>query len=105
MKLDVRGFAFAVANVWAVAGLLCAAVFKVAPGAYTGAANFLLHTDMYRTSRVVGWGELILATFAWWILVAFLAGTSAALYNRSVEGHERRTRRGEVTHIARPVVG
>ena len=104
MKLEVRGFAFAVANVWAVAGLVCAVVFKLAPNAYAGAANFLLHTDMYRTSRVVGWGELIVATFAWWILVALVAGASAALYNRSVGELHERARRG-ATHAARPVAG
>ena len=104
MKLEVRGFAFAVANVWAVAGLLCAVVFKLAPDAYAGAANFLLHTDMYRTSRVVGWGELIVAVFAWWVLAALLAGASAALYNRSVGGLQERGSRG-TTQAARPVAG
>ncbi len=58
MKLDIRRFAIAVATVWAIAGLVCAFAFKTAPAAYTGAANFLLHADMYRVTRAVGWGEL-----------------------------------------------
>ena len=68
--------------VWAIAGFLCAVLFKTAPEAYAGGANFLLHTDMYRTVPTVGWGELMLAVIAWWVLVALLAGVSASLYNR-----------------------
>lgn len=81
MRLDVRRFAVAVATVWAVGSLICAFVFKTAPDAYEGTANFLVHTDMYRAVRTVGWGELLLAVLVWWVIVVVLAGASAALYN------------------------
>ena len=84
MKLNAMKFAMAVASVWATAGLVCAIVYKLAPNAYAGAANFLLHTDMYRATHVVGWGELILAVAVWWVVAAVLAGASAAAYNRAV---------------------
>jgi len=82
MKLDVMKCSIAVASVWAVAGLICAVVYKLAPNAYAGAANFLLHTDMYSATRVVGWGDLLLAVVAWWVIAACLVGASAAVYNR-----------------------
>lgn len=82
MRLDVGRFAVAVATVWAAAGLVCGLVYKAAPAAYAGAANFLLHTDMYGTTRALGWGQLALAVVVWWIVAALLAGASAALYNR-----------------------
>jgi hypothetical protein len=81
MKLNAGKFAMAVASVWAVAGLFCAIVFKAAPEAYARAANFLLHTNMYRPVRTVGWGELVLALVAWWVISAVLAGAAAAAYN------------------------
>jgi hypothetical protein len=84
MKLDAGRFAVAVANVWAAAGLTCALIYKATPEVYARAANFLLHSDMYRATRVVGWGELVLAVVAWWVLAMLLAGGSATLYNRSV---------------------
>lgn len=84
MRLDVGRFAVAVATVWAIAGLVCAFVFKTAPAAYAAGANFLLHSDMYRGDRTVGWGELLVAVLVWWVLVAVLAGASAALYNRLI---------------------
>lgn len=84
MRLDAVRFAVAVANVWAAAGLVCALTYKAAPEAYARAANVLVHSDMYRATRVVGWGEVVLAAVAWWVLAALLAGASATLYNRSV---------------------
>ena len=104
MKLDAQRFAIAVANIWAAAGLLCAVLYKLVPDTYARGANFLLHTDMYRPGRVPGWGELVLAVVAWWVLAALLAGASAALYNRSVGGLQERARRG-TTHAASPVAG
>ena len=84
MKLESGRFAVAVANVWAAVSLICALTYKAAPAAYTGGANFLLHSDMFRATRVVSWGELVLAAVAWWVLAALLAGAAATLYNRSV---------------------
>ena len=89
MRLDAGRFAIAVANTWGVAGLACALIYKTSPESYARAANFLLHSDMYRATRVFGWGELVLAVVAWWVLAAVLAGTSAALYNRSVRAGTR----------------
>ena len=83
MKLDALRFSTAVANVWAMAALFCAIVYKLAPGAYATTANFLLHTDMYHATRVVGWGELILAVVVWWGIVALFAGAAAIMYNRT----------------------
>jgi len=84
MKLDPGRFAIAVANTWGVAGLICALSYKGSPENYARAANFLLHTDMYRATRLVGWEELVLAVVAWWVLAALLAGATAILYNQSV---------------------
>ena len=84
MRLDAVRFAVAAANVWAAAGLVCALIYRVAPEAYARAANVLLHSNMYRATRVVGWGELVLAVAAWWVLAALVVGASATLYNRSV---------------------
>ncbi|HET9327325.1 MAG TPA: DUF5676 family membrane protein [Candidatus Eisenbacteria bacterium] len=84
MKLDTGRFAIAVGTIWAAAGLICGLVYKIAPESYARTANFLLHSDMYRATRVFGWGELALATAAWWFLAAGLAGASAAMYNRSI---------------------
>ena len=100
MKLDVGRFAAAVATVWAAAGLVCAFVFKTAPATYAAGANFLLHTDMYGTARVVGWGELLLAVVVWWVVVAVLAGASAALYNRLIGAGQVSTARGTVRMAA-----
>ena len=106
MKLEVRNFAIAVANVWAGAGLVCAVVFKLAPTAYADGANFLLHTDMYKISRAIGWAEVILAVLAWWVLAALLAGTIAAHYNRLAGAHaEVSQSRRTGTHSARPIAG
>lgn len=84
MKLHTIHFAVAVANVWAIAGLICGLFYKGAPEAYARGANFLLHSDMFTSTRAFGWGELVAATAVWWGLVAVLAGASAALYNRSL---------------------
>ena len=84
LKLDAGRFAIAVANVWAAAALTCAVFYKVAPDSYARVANFLVHTDMFRSTRVFGWGEVAAATVAWWVLVAVLAGASAAAYNRAI---------------------
>lgn len=84
MKLDAGRFAVAVATVWAAAGLVCALVYKAAPEAYARTANFLLHTDMYSATKVLGFRELVLAVVTWWVLAVLLVGASAALYNRSV---------------------
>ena len=84
MKLDAGRFAVAVATAWAAAGLICALIYKAAPEAYARTANFLLHTDMYSATKVLSFGELVLAVVAWWILAVLLVGASAALYNRSV---------------------
>jgi hypothetical protein len=84
MKLDAARFAMAVATTWAVAGLLCGLIYKASPEIYNRGANFLLHSEMYRSTQTLGWGELLLAVVAWWVLVALLTGASAALYNRSV---------------------
>ena len=82
MKLDPGRFAVAIATVWASAGLVCGLIYKAAPETYARAANFLLHTDIYQSTRILGWGELGLAVVAWWTLVALLTGASAALYNQ-----------------------
>ncbi len=82
MKLDAARFAIAVANVWAAAGLICGLFYKAAPAAYARGAHFLLHTDMFMSTRALGWGGLILAVGAWWILAALLAGSAAVAYNR-----------------------
>ena len=100
MKLDGQRFAIAVANVWAASGLLCAILYKLAPDTYARGANFLLHTDMYKPSRVPGWGELILAVVAWWLLAAILAGASAMVYNRSLGSGHRRTRPAPASSVA-----
>jgi hypothetical protein len=63
---------------------MCGLFYKGAPQAYASGANFLLHTDMFTSTRAFGWGELVAATIAWWILAAVLAVTSAGLYNRSL---------------------
>ena len=84
MKLEAGRFAVAVASTWAVAGLICGLIYKVSPQSYNQGANFLLHSEMYRSTQALGWGELLLATAAWWVLVAVLMGVSATLYNRSV---------------------
>lgn len=84
MKLNAMRFAVAVANVWAIAGLICGLFYRGAPQAYARGANFLLHTDMFTSTRAFGWGELVAATVVWWGLVAVLTGASAGLYNRSL---------------------
>jgi hypothetical protein len=81
MKLDARCFSIAFASTWTIGGLLCAWVFKAAPAFYYKAANLLLHSDMYRPGREVGWGELLMALAVWWVLVAGLASAAAVLYN------------------------
>ncbi len=85
MKLDAGRLAMAVANVLAAAGLICAVIYKVAPDAYARGANFLLHTDMYTSTRTFGWGELILAALVWWFLAAIITGAAATFYNHSVK--------------------
>jgi hypothetical protein len=84
MKLNSVRFASAVAHVWAIAGLICGLTYIAAPQSYARAANFLLHSDMFTSTRGFGWGELVAATGAWWGLAFVLAGASASLYNRSV---------------------
>lgn len=105
MTLDARRFAIAVADVWAAAGLLCAVLYKLASGAYARGANVLLHTDMYKPSRVPGWGELVLAVVAWWLLAAILAGASAMVYNRLVTGQRSGTRAAAHGSVASRVAG
>ena len=83
MKLDAGRFAIAVASTFSVAGLICGLIYKASPQSYNRAANALLHTDMYRTLQPLGWGELVLAVVAWWVVVALLTGASVALYNAS----------------------
>ena len=82
MKLDAGRFAVALASVWAVAALVCAVMYKAAPDSYARFANFLVHSDMFQATRAFGWGEVLGAMIAWWVLVAILAGASAAMYNR-----------------------
>lgn len=86
MRLNTVRFAVAVANVWAIAGLICGLFYKGAPQVYARGANFLLHTDMFTATRAFGWGELVAATIVWWILAAVLTSASAGLYNRSLRG-------------------
>ena len=85
MKLNTVRFAVAVANVWAIAGLICGLFYKAAPQAYARGPNFLLHSDMFTSTRAFGWGELVVATVVWWGLAAMLAGASAGLYNKQGE--------------------
>ena len=84
MKIDAGRFAVASASVFSLAGLLCALYYKASPQGYASGANFLLHTDMYSSTRPFEWGELFVAVAAWWVIVAAIVGASAAFYNRMV---------------------
>lgn len=84
MELKAVRFAVAVANVWTIAGLICGLFYKAAPQAYARGANLLLHTDMYTSTRALGWGELASAIVVWWCLIAVLTAASVGLYNRSL---------------------
>ena len=84
MKIVAGKFAVASASVFALAGLLCALYYRTSPQGYASGANFLLHTDMYSSTRPLEWGEMFMAAAAWWMIVAAIVGASAALYNRMV---------------------
>ena len=83
-ELNSIRFAIATATAWSVAGVLCGVFYIVAPEQYAAGANFLLHSDMFTSTRALGWPGLVGATAVWWIMVAIIAGSAAALYNWSL---------------------
>jgi hypothetical protein len=83
MKLNVRAMALALGATTALFFVLCSLLYMIAPGMATWTGR-LFHIDVSSIFRPVAFGDLILGTISWWVLMAAIAGSAAWLYNRAV---------------------